>query len=149
VNIKNNKMERAISTIKMFNLNKDQIEQFASQVLDDIYNHDGNVLDTAICLSAMESMIKKVRAGVKDLIIQESDKYGEKTFDYKGARITKTSRVSYDYSNTDQWNVVTEKRKEIEGIAKTIKDPIADTETGEIINPAQKKISESISITIK
>jgi len=142
-------MERAISVIKDFGLSKDQIDQFVSQVLNDIHNHDGDVLSTAICLSAMESVIKKIRAGIKELIILESDKYQEKTFDYQGAVITKASRATYDFTKTDKWNELSEAKKELEKVMKSITRPMADADTGEIIYPAQKNISESISIKIK
>jgi len=142
-------MERAISTIKQFNLSKDQIEQFVSQVLNDVFYNESDILSTAICLRAMEDVIKKVRSGVSDLIIEESEKYAEKTFDYKGAKFTKTNRVTYVYSESEIWNKLNEKKKQLEAIMKTIKEPVADTDTGEIINPAQTKVSQSVSITIK
>lgn len=142
-------MDRAISVIKDFGLSKDQIDQFVSQVLNDIHNHDGDVLSTAICLSAMENVIKKIRAGIKELIILESDKYQEKTFDYHGAVITKSSRATYDFTKTDKWNELNEAKKELEKVMKSITKPMADADTGEIIYPAQKNISESISIKIK
>lgn len=142
-------MERAISTIKQFNLSKDQIEQFASQVLNDVFYHDGDILSTAICLRAMEDVIKKVRSGVGEMITEEAEKYAEKTFDYKGAKFTKTNRTTYNYSESAKWNELNEKKKELESLMKTIKEPVADTETGELIYPAQSKITESVSITIK
>ena len=142
-------MERAISIIKDFNLNKDQIEQFASQVLNDVFYHDGDILSTAICLRAMEDVIKKIRSGVGELITEEAEKYDEKTFEYKGAKFTKTNRATYVYSESSEWNKLNEKKKELESLMKTIKEPVADPETGELIYPAQKKVSESVSITIK
>lgn len=142
-------MERTLSVIKDFNLSKDQIDTFISQALNDIYNGSGDVLEMAICLSSMEAIVKGVRAGVKDLILSESEKYGDKSFEYKGALITRVNRASYDYSNCDAWIDIDNKKKAIEKTMKAISTPVADAESGEMIYPAIKKETESISIKIK
>ena len=142
-------MEKAISTIKNFNLTKDQIDNFVSQVLNQVHNQGDDVLQTTICLKAMEDVVKKVRAGISDLARDEAEKYIGKSFDYKGATVSKVNRTSYDYSACSQWNELNSQKKELEGVMKTISKPVADADTGEMISPAQIKITESLSIKIK
>jgi hypothetical protein len=77
----------------------------------------------------------------------EVEKYG-KSFEYMGARVQLTERRTYDYSMDDTWSQVNRYLKQREELLKYLTSPLADTETGEIINPVPYKITSVIMITL-
>ena len=77
----------------------------------------------------------------------EAEKYG-KNFEYMGTKVQLTERRTYDYSNDDTWSQINRSLKQREELLKYLTSPLADFETGEIINPVPYKVSSVISITL-
>lgn len=140
-------MDNALSFITEFNLTKTQIDQYAQKALEQIDTGLYNPLSIQLCIKAMEELIKKIKEGISEQVMKEAEKYG-KSFEYMGARIQLTERRTYDYSNDDSWNQINRSLKQREELLKYLTAPLADTETGEIINPVPFKVSSVISIVL-
>jgi len=106
-----------------------------------------NPLSIHLCLKAMEEMIKMIKEGIAEQVLQEAEKYG-KSFEYMGARVQVTNRRTYDYSIDDTWAQINRSMKQREELLKYLIAPLADTETGEIINPVPYKITSIITIAL-
>ena len=117
---------------------------------------------TAICLKAMEELVKALRANpkVRDIIMQAVDKYPEKVFEYQGAKFEKAETgVKYDYSicGSTVWEKLSQeleqislKLKEQEKFLKALGDnEVPDPETGEILHPPAKTSNSYVKITLK
>jgi hypothetical protein len=140
-------MDNALSFITEFNLTKTQIDLFAQKAIEQIDTGLYNPLSIHLCLKAMEELIKKVKEGIAEQVMVEAEKHG-KSFEYMGAKVQLTERRSYDYSNDDTWNQINRSLKQREELLKYLTAPLADTETGEIINPIPFKTISVISIAL-
>jgi hypothetical protein len=126
---------------------KSQRETFVAACVSEIKSGIHNPLNIDIQLKNLEETIKAIREQVKEDILAELAKYPDKTFEYNGVTFTKKNAVSYDYSNDSVWSSLKETIKAREALLKNVTTPIADAETGEMIEPAIKKSTETYSIT--
>ena len=140
-------MDNALSFITEFNLSKSQIDFFAQKALNEIDTGLYNPLSIHLCLKAMEDLIKKIKEGIADQVMLEAEKYG-KSFEYMGAKIQLSESRTYDYSLDDRWSKINRSLKQREELLKYLTTPLADTETGEIINPVLYKITSVITIAL-
>lgn len=127
--------------------NKQQREVFVNACVEEIKSGVHNPLNIDIQLKNLEETIKAIREQVKEDILQEIAKYPENTFVYNNVTITKKNAVTYDYKNDATWNLLRNQLKAREALLKNVTTPIADAETGEMIEPAVKKSTETYSIT--
>jgi hypothetical protein len=123
-------MDNALSFITEFNLTKTQIDFFAQKALKEIDTGLYNPLSIHLCLKAMEDLIKKIKEGIAEQVMLEAEKYG-KSFEYMGAKVQLMERL-----------------KQREDLLKYLTAPLANTETGEIINPVPFKITSVITIAL-
>lgn len=136
-------MDNVLSYITQFGLTKSQIEFFAGKALEEIDSGRYNPLEIHLCLKAMEELVKRIKEGIADQVLTEAEKYG-KSFYYLGARVQLTERRTYDYSKDDTWSQINRSLKQREELLKYLTGPLADTETGDIINPVSYKITSVI-----
>ena len=95
-----------MSVLTLFPETKSQQDHFASLLVGSITGGNEDPLKAWVLLKSMEQVIKKVLAdkSVKASALNEADKYGEKTFNFRNARITvKEGRPTYDYSASEDW----------------------------------------------
>ncbi len=141
-------MDNALSFITEFNLTKSQIDFFAQKALNEIDTGLYNPLSIHLCLKAMEELIKKIKEGIAEQVVMEAEKYG-KNFEYLGARVQLTDRRTYDYSQDGTWAQINRSLKQREELLKYLTSPLADTETGDIINPVPYKTANIITISLR
>jgi uncharacterized ParB-like nuclease family protein len=139
--------DRAISYITVMPDTKDGIQLFVEKVLSELEHRQA--IPLLIKLTAMEKIIEGVKEGIKDAILQEADLTAEKTFTIDGHKIEKKSRTNYYYNTCPRHEALKSELKALEELMKTLPAEMADTETGEIIKPANKSYTEFISITLK
>jgi hypothetical protein len=118
---------------------KSQRETFVAACVSEIKSGIHNPLNIDIQLKNLEETIKAIREQVKEDILAELAKYPDKTFEYNGVTFTK--------KNASVWSSLKETIKAREALLKNVTTPIADAETGEMIEPAIKKSTETYSIT--
>ena len=140
-------MDNALSFITQFSLTRTQIDLFARKALDEIDSGMYNPLEIHLCLKAMEELVKRMKELIADQVMVEAEKYG-RNFDFMGAKVQLTERKSYDFSNDAAWCDLDKTKKKREELLKHLSAPLADPETGEMIFPAQFKVTPIITITL-
>ena len=154
-------MESAISIFRKLPETKDELSKYFSQIKESVLNGEVEPLIFAAQVPALEKLFNQLKSDhlIKDVILQEAEKYG-KNFDKGNAnfRIQETG-VTYDYKgcNDFEWHGLddsirdlTEKKKAREAFLKSL--------TGEIevfgsdglqILPAGKKSTTSVVVTLR
>ena len=140
-------MERAISYITVFPDSQSGIKLFVDQVLEQIEARQS--LELLAKLTAMEKIIEGIKDGIKDQILNEADLCGEKVFEISGTRYEKRTRTTHHYHNCAMHEELKARIKKLEDVMKAIQAPIADVDTGEIIEPSLKSFSDYIAVTLK
>ena len=140
-------MDNALSYITQFSLTRSQIDFFVNKVLNEIDSGEYNPLTIHLCLKAMEELVKKIKEGIADQVMIEAEKYG-KSFEYMGAKVELSERRTYEYSQDLTWSQINKSLKQREELLKYLTAPLADTKTGEIINPPPFKTTQVISISL-
>ena len=141
---------------KQLNQVEKVIDDFNSQYLSLIEQGALNPLDVKILIKRLSKSLDEIEEQVCKMALAEAEKYGSKTFQYKSAEIEICELgTKYDYTNCNshKWNKMntaikdlTNSKTELEKLLKTIKDPIADPETGELIYPAIKTSTTGLKI---
>src|SRR3972149_12285362 len=92
----------AISTLNQLPSTLDQIATFVRSVKDEALSGDYNVLHRLIQLRAAQQAIEILNKDEElvEAAMKEYDKYGEKTVDVNGVKVTqKEAGVKYDYES--------------------------------------------------
>jgi len=140
-----------------------QINVFSDGIIEAIKGGELNPLDVAIQLKAMELASDRIRKETKTELLNEVDKYPEKSFTYNGNTITKAEHgTKYNFSQCgdpmliDLESKLAEYQKEVDdrkAFLKAIKAPLEvfNSATGEVtfIVPPTKTSVSGINISIK
>lgn len=154
-------METAISQFTYLPATKKEREVFVQMCVDEITSGTRNPLEFEIMLKNLEETISAIRKRpeVKEVVLEEAEKYPEKTIALMGTKITKASKTTFYYNEcgdsvynelSSQLAELKEKVKERETFLKTIKPgmEIPDVNTGEIIRPPQTATTSYLTITL-
>ena len=150
----------AISVLTQLPTSKKSIDVYVESVKDDILSGYIQPEASAIMLKAFEDIIKALRGDkeIKEYIQDACDKYTEKSFIYADTTFSKSDRATYDFkvcedpewlSLSMQEMKISAMKKARESWLKTLKEPTADPQTGEIINPPAKLNTSIVSISLK
>jgi hypothetical protein len=127
-----------------------KVAEVVANITTSVNNGDINPLEAIVRLKKIEEIVKKAKANISDMVIDEASKYG-KTFTFADAEITnKSSAGRYDYSNIPE---VVAKELELKALKDkhkaALKVSVIDLETGELITaPIYKGGKEIISIKL-
>jgi len=153
-------METITSTLAILPTTKEQITTFAAKLETELQSGTVNPLDIIRVQKCFEKVFDKVKPTLSELARVEAEKYG-KSFEFKGAKIelaevgvkydySKCGHVDYDYL-IDQIDKLNERKKNIEAMLKTIKEPTnMVSEFGEamtVYGPTKTSTS-SIKVTV-
>jgi hypothetical protein len=143
----------------------DQIAKFVSGVKDEALSGDYNVLHVLIQLRAAQKALEILNQDQEllDAASKEYGKYGEKTVDLGGVKITSQEvGVKYDFSgcNDPEWSLyqsdekfANDHRKEREKFLKGVTGSftLIEEQSGEtfVINPPCKTSKTTLAITLK
>ena len=129
-----------------------KIQTDVDNLVQKVLQGDINPLDVYITIKKIEDALKTAKKRLKDISVDEAEKYGKMTFGYMDADITiKNSATSYDYSNIPE--VIT-KELELKAIKErhkqALQHTIIDEKTGEILKaPIVKHGQPTLSIKLK
>jgi hypothetical protein len=149
-------MERAISTITILPLTKEERQNYIKKVVDEFNNIPENeqsklFAQMKIAIETLEAIMK--HQDVRSAII---DRMENKRVENSFAEISLSSRKNFDFSQDIRWhelNVKFEKAKmglkAHEGILKVLKKEVANVETGEIMTPPSYSETEILTIKLK
>ena len=139
---------------------KEGVKDLATLIVKSVLNGDENPLEIDIRLRYLAELTESVRkhALMKREVMDEAEKYPEKSFDAYGAKITKTQRTTYSYvqCNDSTWSELNEKMAELKDQLKRREtflkgldgSEVADPATGEIILPPLKESTDSLRVTL-
>lgn len=139
-------MERAISYLNVMPDTKSGIQLFVEKVLSEVESRQA--LPLLVKLTAMEKIIEGVKDGLKEQLLDEASLEGEKTFSVNGVRFEKKSKTTYHYNHCAKHEEMKAQLKSLEDMMKAAKMPFADTETGEIIEPARTSFTDYLAVTL-
>lgn len=153
----------AISYLTVLPSTSDEIKRFSNQIINQVKSGNENPLKLLVLLRALESTTETIRKGIETEIMNEVDKYSEKSFDAYGARLERSEvGVAYDYAATGdrdwfQFNATVEaatvRRKEREAFLRALREPMTllDHETGEIyeVRPPLKTSKSGVKVFLK
>lgn len=128
---------------------KSEVSAIASSVVDKICEEGTvNVLDAEIMLKQLQNVIECIRSNenYKNSLEKELGRYNEDKFTYQRFSFSKSKKTTYDYKGDSTWRELDAKRKSREELLKTIKEPMGDTNTGEMVYPAIKNITNYVTL---
>ena len=145
--------------LKIVPHNKEEITKIATSLVKSVLDGDQNSLEVDIALRYLELLVSQIRENVfmKKAVLEEAEKYPEKTFKAYGTEITKTSRGAYDYSECNYAYYskllgdiakLNGERKATEKMLQGLQEPMVIEETGEVVNPPSKTSQETIRVKL-
>ncbi len=148
--------DTAMGVMNLFEPTKAGIISFASKVINDVA--DGNVspLKVKLICKAMEDIAKKISEGTREYQKTEAGKYGDKEFDFFGAKMHLTvTHTEYDYDNCND-SYLKELQEKLESRKKQLRalvgpTPMGNPDTGEVYtcNPPAKTQTMGVKTTLK
>jgi hypothetical protein len=140
---------KAISTITILPATKQERENYISKVVEEFnslpnYEQSELAQRIKIAVEVFEGILK--HNDVRGALIQNMEANRIET---GLGEITLTERKNYSFDNCELHTKLKVQIIRLETIMKTINSAIADTETGELIEPAQVKTSEIITFKFK
>lgn len=146
----------ALNVITLMPSTKQQQVDFSTQVINSVINGEFNALELDIHLKSIEDTIKLIRINnqVKGSVMDECDKYPTKNIELLGAKITRVSKATYDFSEDSEYNELNEELtaakgniKQRETFLKALTKEVADPITGELIYPPAMEYTDYLKIT--
>jgi uncharacterized protein YfkK (UPF0435 family) len=154
--------ESAISLFRKLPETKAQIKSYVSLVRDSVLNGEIDPLTFSAQVSALEQVFKNLKSDylIKDLILEEAEKYGQKTIERENVKFQiKEVGVKFDFSKcqdaeyeqlTGRMQAIKEMIKERENFLKTIKpDMEVYGSDGRQIEPPLKTSTTQVVVTLK
>jgi hypothetical protein len=153
----------AISAVRMMPTTQTQIDVFSDQMIESVKSGEANPLEVLHIFKSLEKAQERILKEIKDNILSEAGKYPEKTFEFHGAKLTKTEvGVTYDFKVCgdpvhDQRESIMNAAKNLlderKEFLKSLKEPITtvDEGSGEVvtIRPPLKKSTSTVTVSIK
>ncbi len=116
-----------------------------NNVIGEVLEGNINPLELEMKLRALEDISKKIRADIriKNAVYDEALNYNGQQ--YLEHEIKITTRKTADYKDDEEWTLLKAKIKAREVFLKSLKEPIIDKDTGEMIQPAKYNVSEIVN----
>ena len=134
---------KTMSIIKQINeITKTEV---INNVIGEVLEGNINPLELEMKLRALEDISKKIRADIriKNAVYDEALNYNGQQ--YLEHEIKITTRNTADYKDDEEWTLLKAKIKAREVFLKSLKEPIIDKDTGEMIQPAKYNVSEIVN----
>ena len=154
-----NKFEIEVSTSSLLNLNKRYIGDIVDQAKVNLSEGYTDALTLFIKAKKGKELFDQLEKAIRPYAEQETRLGKGEVYKKFDCEITeKMTGVSYDFTNCgdEEWDSLTaqiaeleEARKEREKFLKTLTKPVADVETGAVINPPIHKGKLGLAVTLK
>ncbi len=152
-------MESAISIFSKLPETKSQVKDYVRIIKESVLNGEVEPLAFASQVSALEQLFKALKqdAMIKDVILEEAEKYGSKSFEKDNAKFQiKQVGVKYDFSGcndseldecNEQIEKLTKAKKKREALLKAI-DPDAEVFDGDGVQLFAPSKTSTTQVTI-
>lgn len=136
---------------------KFSIELLKQTIVQHFRETGDNPLKMLVKAEAIIQLLDGIRADLKEDVVDILTTHPQGKAEVLGAEVSKfESGVKYAYDGDYTWlkmnqelEAIKFKQKERESLLKTIKDPLVDPETGEMIYPAPKYSTTTFKISLK
>ena len=152
-------MSNLLPSIELNSINpsKFSIELLKQVVVSHFRETGENPLEMLVKAEALVQLLEGIRAELKEDVINQLDLHPQGKAMVLDAEISRIeSGVKYAYDGDHTWlkynqelEAIKFKQKERESLLKTIKEPLVDPETGEMIYPAPKFSTTTFKISLK
>ena len=152
-------MSNLLPSIELNSINpsKFSIELLKQVVVSHFRETGENPLEMLVKAEALVQLLEGIRAELKEDVINQLDLHPQGKAIVLDAEISRIeSGVKYAYDGDHTWlkynqelEAIKFKQKERESLLKTIKEPLVDPETGEMIYPAPKFSTTTFKISLK
>lgn len=151
--------EVEVSQTKLLDLSKDYIQKYVQQARANLSEGYTDPLTLFITAKKGQELFTQLEKAVRPYAESEARLGKGEVYKKFGCEITeRVTGASYDFTacNDDIWNdlthqidILSQAKKEREKFLKALSKPVADTETGNIINPPIKKGKLGLAVSIK
>lgn len=154
--------DNPMSMLRLMPARVKEVATFAKGIIQSVKNGDANPLEALVMMRALQLLSKEVIDQIEENILNEANRYNEKTIEIYGAKIDKCdvkTEYLYETSGDSQWEELdaeikglTERRKEREEFLRAIKDPIIIVNkygVEEIVKPPVKRTKEGVRVYLK
>jgi hypothetical protein len=152
-------MSNLLPSIELNSINpsKFSIELLKQVVVSHFRETGENPLEMLVKAEALVQLLEGIRSELKEDVINQLDLHPQGKAIVLDAEISRIeSGVKYAYDGDHTWlkynqelEAIKFKQKERESLLKTIKEPLVDPETGEMIYPAPKFSTTTFKISLK
>ena len=114
-----------------------------------------NAMEAFVKLYIIENLAKEVREEIRELAVDERDKYIEKDLEMYGAKIKPFQNTTYSFKHISEWVELEKKKKKVEQAAKDAlrlaqEGKLVVTDDSEVVETAEVKYSKpTLSISLK
>ena len=152
-------MSNLLPSIELNSINpsKFSIELLKQVVVSHFRETGENPLEMLVKAEALVQLLEGIRSELKEDVINQLDLHPQGKAIVLDAEVSRIeSGVKYAYDGDHTWlkynqelEAIKFKQKERESLLKTIKEPLVDPETGEMIYPAPKFSTTTFKISLK
>lgn len=127
---------------------------FADAVVNGVLDGEAEPLEIRTRIDAIEKIIKAVKAhpDFQAEVLDQAERWPEKSFEHNGVTFTKSESAKYDYSDDPTWatlkkaeDACADHRKEREALLKALKE--ATEIDGVLCHPPVKRSTSYVKIT--
>ena len=131
-------------------MTKEDIILKLGSVAHDIKEGVLDPIDGYIFLYEIEKTAKELKTVVMDDVLERASAL-DCDHIQQGYKVRTKSKTTYNYKGSQKWHQLTEDKKKLEAQMRfaTAHGEMADTESGDIIEPAEVKTSTFIELTYK
>lgn len=123
-------------------ITKEKIAQIAHQISEPTLNGEEDPVEMYIKIRALQEILKQAEKNIKEVALVEAEKYEKNASKFNISFEYMNGRRNWDYSSDTRYNELRRDLKDRENFLKTLKEPVADPETGELIQPIIPKCSK-------
>lgn len=159
----NNLPTSAYGVMKLLPDSKQGVEIFSRQLINAVKDGEVNPLQLKALFKTLEHVCDKVEKEIKDNVMREVERYGEKRFTAFGFEVEKSEvGVKYDFSvcgdpvYNHRAKILEEAKAQLDERAqflKSLREPltVVDDESGEVatVRPPLKKSTEGLKFFLK
>jgi hypothetical protein len=158
----NNLPDNPMSMLRLMPSRVKEIASFSKGIIDAVRNGNASALEALVMLRAVQLMSKEVIEQIESNVLNEANRYNEKSIEMFGAKIEKCdvkTEYLYETSGDSQWEeldaeikTLTARKKEREEFLRVIKDPVLQVNKDgaeELVKPPVKRTKEGVKVYLK
>jgi hypothetical protein len=148
---------KALSTLTVLPETRQQQHAFANKAIEELMNGDYDLVKMWMQFTIIADTLDEIKKSetFRQAVVSRLAMYGKEGAEINGCTITLSERKNFDFSNCNHQALNESKLaiefhkakiKEIETFLKALKVPVADTETGDVIEPPTYTVTEIVTV---